>query len=570
MIFDYIPIRRKLQIEEESGEDILRIKDKTNFILCERIRDGKYEVPFITLPIIVACAKKLGYRLTFSKELKSFYEAYKSKRKILEDIKNLDENHFDEKLKDIGICDGFYLTNAQAITIKFAIEAECCCIGNEIGSGKSLVINSIARILLSENKVNKVLLATKASLVDNLHADYIKFFGNHNVTKIGNLPKNKREHLYEYFMKSDSRIMIINYEKFLFDIKYLKNLQFEMVACDEFHKIRNFLNAKSSIHFFDLIKQWKPQYRYCVSGSLIENKLFDIFPAVKFLDNGFIVGGQMFFDNFIEYQDIFFKMKLRNGQIVTRNEKKAVGFRNHEFLKNLIRPYIIRKKGKLPIEKIENFILLEPTESFKDKYNEIRKSESIVSKRYHSLRQFLNDPQREGFKENPKLEKFEEILDQISGKIIVFSFYKCTLKMLDKYLSDKNIGHICFSGDDEQTPFEVIERLRNDDSIKVLVCTDRLAEGHNIQFVDRLINFELALKPSTHQQRIGRIFRMGQTQNITIWTFIFKETIEEVIYENFEKKKHLIDTIIEKLDEKTLKNIEKEIEVSVIKSLMKD
>src|SRR5207253_542636 len=68
----------------------------------------------------------------------------------------------------------------------------------------------------------------------------------------------------------------------------------------------------------------------------------------------------------------------------------------------------------------------------------------------------------------------------------------------------------------------LVQRDRNaawfaeDDGAQVLICSEIGSEGRNFQFSHHLVLFDLPLDPELLEQRIGRLDRIGQTQDITI------------------------------------------------------
>ena len=52
----------------------------------------------------------------------------------------------------------------------------------------------------------------------------------------------------------------------------------------------------------------------------------------------------------------------------------------------------------------------------------------------------------------------------------------------------------------------------DDDSARILVCTDCLSEGINLQEkFDAVVHYDLSWNPTRHEQRDGRVDRFGQT-----------------------------------------------------------
>lgn len=580
MIFDYNESRHKITLIEEHSEDILRLKDRTTFTLCERIRDGIHEVPFISLPIIINAAKLAGYRTTFGSTLKKFYDGYRNHRQKLENIKQTKSDRefediaFDEisKLEHRGYDYKSLLTSGQKTTIKFMLTGKTILCGNEVGTGKTLAAIMASKILLFEQKISKIIVVTQSSLVQNWYNDHKKFFSINDVIMVSksDTPK-KRNNLYDLFNKNkEIHFIILNYEKFNFDFDALSKMKCDCLIVDEAHNFKNILTAKRSENFFKLVKVYNPKYRFALTGTPVENRVGEIFSMFKFLDDGKILGGEMFFSaNFVSFKDEWFKVKMSNGRVITRMEKKPIGYKNHEFLKSLIRPYVIRIKTHLPVGLYEEYMMLPMTNCMRKKHDEIRHSTDNTSAKYHRLRQFLNSPTREGVEDDIKCDKLIELIDQTTEKILVFSFYRCSLNNIGEKLKKAGIKYLTFSGEDSNiSPVEIIKKFEVDD-YRVMITTDRLSTGCNIQFCHYCIQYDLPIKPSIAIQRKGRTYRIGQKNDVHVFNFIYENSIESVIYEQFEVKQDVIREIIDKLDDRKLVSINKDIERKVVEYLDK-
>lgn len=83
----------------------------------------------------------------------------------------------------------------------------------------------------------------------------------------------------------------------------------------------------------------------------------------------------------------------------------------------------------------------------------------------------------------------------------------------------------------------IIERDRaaayfaqEEDAAQVLLCSEIGSEGRNFQFAHHLVLFDLPLNPDLLEQRIGRLDRIGQTQDIKIHVPYFSNTAQEVLF----------------------------------------
>ncbi|MGB0841504.1 MAG: RNA polymerase-associated protein RapA, partial [Pseudoalteromonas shioyasakiensis] len=70
---------------------------------------------------------------------------------------------------------------------------------------------------------------------------------------------------------------------------------------------------------------------------------------------------------------------------------------------------------------------------------------------------------------------------------------------------------------------------QDEDSAQVLLCSEIGSEGRNFQFAHHLVLFDLPLNPDLLEQRIGRLDRIGQTQDVNIHVPYFENTAQEVL-----------------------------------------
>lgn len=69
-----------------------------------------------------------------------------------------------------------------------------------------------------------------------------------------------------------------------------------------------------------------------------------------------------------------------------------------------------------------------------------------------------------------------------------------------------------------------------DQGSQLLVCSEIGSEGRNFQFAHHLILFDLPLNPDLLEQRIGRLDRIGQTENIQIHVPYIENTAQDVMF----------------------------------------
>jgi len=163
-----------------------------------------------------------------------------------------------------------------------------------------------------------------------------------------------------------------------------------------------------------------------------------------------------------------------------------------------------------------------------------------------------------------KLKNLIEILGKSElkeKKIIIFSSYESTVKYLYENLRTKfdRVDYIC-GGKKILTKIKKFAPKANkvnvnkDEEINILVSTEVLSEGLNLQDGQVVINYELHWNPVRIIQRIGRIDRIGsEHEEIYVYNF-FPETYAEREIGIERKVNNRIDEIIQNFgyDEKTI------------------
>jgi len=126
-------------------------------------------------------------------------------------------------------------------------------------------------------------------------------------------------------------------------------------------------------------------------------------------------------------------------------------------------------------------------------------------------------------------------------KVLVFTQYADTANYLAEQLKKRKVDHLeSVTGDDENpTSFayrfspESNEKkaiVKGDQEIRVLVSTDVLSEGQNLQDCHIILNYDLPWAIIRLIQRAGRVDRIGQkAEQIICYSFLPEDGIEQII-----------------------------------------
>lgn len=132
--------------------------------------------------------------------------------------------------------------------------------------------------------------------------------------------------------------------------------------------------------------------------------------------------------------------------------------------------------------------------------------------------------------------------DHPDEKIIVFSYFRPTLKYLDERLRSDNIESIVLMGGSHAEKWEILKKFSSPEGPNVLLSSEVGSEGIDLQFSRVLINYDLPWNPMRVEQRIGRIDRIGQKANkIVIWNLFAQDTIDSRIYEYLYKRLRIFE-----------------------------
>jgi SNF2 family DNA or RNA helicase len=184
---------------------------------------------------------------------------------------------------------------------------------------------------------------------------------------------------------------------------------------------------------------------------------------------------------------------------------------------------------------------------------------SVTSKRY----QFVDFPQIVYPNEypsdyiSPKAQWLLDNLPKFDGKTIIFDSRTMTTDLLCDILRKNNIKYYIVDGKISLKDRNIIlDRFRNEDDVRILICSDCLSYGVNLRESKRIINLNLLYNPSAMTQRQGRILRKGQNQDVDIYFMEMKDTFEEKIYEKLDYRSQVASNIF---DEDFLKKRKRQV-----------
>jgi len=212
--------------------------------------------------------------------------------------------------------------------------------------------------------------------------------------------------------------------------------------------------------------------------------------------------------------------------------------------------------------------ILQKLDNLKEKENGNNKTLGMIPRKEEDIIDlpifcYRNDPKLESLKQvlgepSVKSERLRDIPSLNRKKIVIFTQYKDTayylyhnlLEWIRKevnlhtWLKDAKFGKIkigLVTGDtDTSTKINFIKRFAPHGNsgyeevsrfgeLEILVSTDALSEGINLQDADAVINYDLPWNPMVIVQRVGRVNRIGNEKDVIVINFIPSAEIEILV-----------------------------------------
>ena len=145
--------------------------------------------------------------------------------------------------------------------------------------------------------------------------------------------------------------------------------------------------------------------------------------------------------------------------------------------------------------------------------------------------------------EEQKLKRLWQFLsdENVSDgrKLVLFTEHKDTLDYLERKLTNQGYKVQTIYGQKS-----VDERRKAQDEFagdsQILLATDAAGEGINLQFCNLMINWDIPWNPNRLEQRMGRIHRYGQKEEVYVFNLVAKNTREGRVMQRLLQKMDVI------------------------------
>ena len=422
-------------------------------------------------------------------------------------------------------------------------------LADEMGLGKTLqtlVYLSLRKSANAENKPSLVICPT--SLVTNWQAEAARF-----TPELRTLVLHGPKRHAAFAAIGECDLVITSYALLRRDVEQHAALEYDTAILDEAQHIKNRFSQNAQA-----AKLLKAARRFVLTGTPMENSLYDLWSIFDFLMPGYLGPAAEFRDRY--------EMPITKG-----GDEAAL-----RRLRQRLRPFVLRRvKAEVALDlpaKIEQTTLCEMSDEQKSVYQALleqsrREVFDLSGKGGEAQRRFAvltalmrlrqacchlgllpaaeerhwNDP-------SAKLEMGLELIEEARDgghRVLVFSQFVRMLKLIEEALNERGIGY-CYLDGSTVDRAGVVRRFQESSDIPVfLISLKAGGTGLNLTGADTVIHFDPWWNPAVEDQATGRAHRIGQSNIVTSYKLIARGSVEEKIVRLQERKKELIASTLD-------------------------
>ena len=423
----------------------------------------------------------------------------------------------------------------------FAVRAGRSLIGDDMGLGKTVQAIAAAELMARLFGVAKVLVVSPTSLKHQWKSE-IETFTDRSATVIEGLSPQRRD-LY----RNDSFFKLVNYELVHRDSDLIREWGPELIILDEAQRIKNWQTRTAQA-----VKRLDSPFAIVLTGTPLENRIEELHSIMEFVDRHHL--GPLY--------------RFVHAHRLTDAGGKVIGYRELDKIRASLKGVMIRRRKSEVLKQLPGridknfFVPLTPEQAkihqefadivaqivnkwrrfkFLSEADSLRLRIALASMRMVSDNTYLVD-KKTVF--GPKLAELETLLRELviegGEKVVVFSQWLRMNELVEEVLARNGIGYVHLNGSVPSKERKgLMTRFREDAACRVFLSTDAGGVGLNLQSGSTVINLDIPWNPAILEQRIARVYRMGQKKPVRVVNFISKNSIEERILDLLRFKKAL-------------------------------
>ena len=453
-------------------------------------------------------------------------------------------NYSDEELDSI-LHTSLYPYQKEGV--RFAFAKGKSIIADEMGLGKTVQAIATAELLLREHLADSVLVICPTSLKYQWKREIERLSGQEAHVIEGSHLQRRDQY------NAPQPYKIISYNSACNDIKILGKLQTDVLIMDEVQRLKNWNTQISAAS-----RRIQSDYSVILSGTPLENKLEELFSVMQLVDQFCLAPYYQF----------------RAQCIQTDELGKIIGYKNLNRVGEIIRDRLIRRRKKdvaLQMPKRQDKNLIIPiTHQQMDIHEEFRAGVARLIHKWttnHYLSEkdrkhlllllsqmrmvcdstyILDQKTRFDTKVNEVMNILQNVVDSGDEKVVVFSQWERMTRLVAQELDKRDIGYEYLHGGVPSIKRkDLVSNFSDLPESRVFLSTDAGSTGLNLQAASIVINLDLPWNPAVLEQRIARIYRLGQIRNIQVINLVAKDTFEEQMIGKLRFKTSMFEGVLD-------------------------
>ena len=437
-------------------------------------------------------------------------------------------------------------------------------LADEVGLGKTIEACLILKEYWTRGMAGRALVLTPPSLVSQWKGELIEKFG---LTPASADDSAFRSDPARFWQEEPLIVASIAMARLEPHAAALAGTAWDMVIVDEAHCLKNRSSAN-----WKLVNSLNKKFILMLTATPVENNLVELYNLITVLKPGLLSTEGEFRKQFVvpgKPKSPRNPERLRSllGEVMVRNTRSAVDVRL---------PHRIAASVVTPPSPAEAQLYQAVSDFVAQRHrNDDRRTTGLT---LHLLqRQAGSSPQalvrslgralagerwtQPG--DRRELERIQELASQLPstgksvqlgrmlaegpGKTVVFTEFTPTLEHLADVCSRSSVRYALFRGDMSRADKDAAIAHFRDDA-DVLLSTGSGGEGRNLQFANTVVNFDLPWNPMRLEQRVGRVHRIGQTQEVFVFNFCQAGTIEEQLLRLLHDKINMFELVVGEVD----------------------
>ncbi len=431
--------------------------------------------------------------------------------------------------------------------IRFAFRAGKSIIADEMGLGKTIQAIGTAELMRRCGLISSTLIVCPTSLKYQWKKEIERFTDTSAVVVEGSPMKRKEMYNAPEFYK------IVSYNSVCNDLKICHRLHTDMLIMDEVQRLKNWNTQISKA-----ARRIESEYSVVLSGTPLENKLEELYSIMQFVDQ-YCLGPYY---------------KFKDNTIIANENGKVMGYKNLNSIGEQMKNVLLRRRKRdvalqLP-ERTDKVLFVPMTEEQKGMHDEWGLDVARIVHKWTTTH-FLSESDRKRMllllskmrmvcdstyildqktRFDTKIEETMHILKSVfeSGdeKVVIFSQWERMTRLIASELDKMNVGYeYLHGGVPSAKRKDLTDNFTNNPDSRVFISTDAGSTGLNLQVASIIINLDLPWNPAVLEQRIARIYRIGQKRNINIINLVASQTIEERMLSTLNFKSSLFEGILD-------------------------